>query len=236
MARLSASKRGYDHKWREQIRPAALAREPLCRFCKANGRVVRAAEVDHIDGDSRNNRPDNLRSLCKPCHSARTARDQSFGGTGSRFPKGLKSAGAQVILVAGPPLAGKSTFMREEAGPGDVIVDWDSVAHATFRKPVAALTPDRYPALIMSRQRILIEALTRQSGVIYLEDRAPLLWQRRHWAIELGARSVVLETPPEVCTGRAIAGMPPDAARRAEEAASQWWQDYTVDYTDRRIA
>lgn len=59
-------------------RPAALAREPLCRMCKEHGLVTAATEVDHIDGNSRNNDPDNLRSLCKPCHSGRTARDQGF--------------------------------------------------------------------------------------------------------------------------------------------------------------
>lgn len=77
--RGSSSARGYDWHWRTVVRPAQLAREPLCRFCKARGRVVAAAEVDHIDGDSRNNDPANLRSLCRPCHSARTARDQAFG-------------------------------------------------------------------------------------------------------------------------------------------------------------
>lgn len=78
-ARGSAASRGYGHEWRVRIRPAALAREPLCRECGAIGRVTAATEVDHIDGNSRNNDPDNLRALCKSHHSQRTARDQSFG-------------------------------------------------------------------------------------------------------------------------------------------------------------
>jgi 5-methylcytosine-specific restriction protein A len=57
----------------------ALAREPLCRFCTAKGRVVPATVVDHIE--TINEAPhlrldlDNLRSLCKPCHDERTMRD-----------------------------------------------------------------------------------------------------------------------------------------------------------------
>jgi len=70
--------RGYTRAW-EKIRLAALRREPLCRACKAEGRVTAATEVDHIDGNARNNAADNLRPLCKPCHSRRTARDQGFG-------------------------------------------------------------------------------------------------------------------------------------------------------------
>ena len=40
---------------------------------------VMANEVDHIDGNPWNNEPGNLRSLCKQCHSRRTATEQSFG-------------------------------------------------------------------------------------------------------------------------------------------------------------
>jgi 5-methylcytosine-specific restriction protein A len=75
--RGSAASRGYDHNWRK-VRAFHLQAEPLCRFHAERGDVVAAIEVDHIDGNSRNNDDRNLRSLCKSCHSARTARDQGF--------------------------------------------------------------------------------------------------------------------------------------------------------------
>jgi 5-methylcytosine-specific restriction protein A len=52
---------------------------PLCCICAYAGRITAATEVDHLDGNSRNNDGMNLRSLCHSCHSARTARDQAFG-------------------------------------------------------------------------------------------------------------------------------------------------------------
>lgn len=76
--RLSATKRGYGHNWRK-LRKIILSQEPICRFCKQQNIITVANEVDHIDGNSRNNHLDNLRALCKSCHSRRTARDQGFG-------------------------------------------------------------------------------------------------------------------------------------------------------------
>lgn len=65
--------------WRESIRPAQLAREPLCRLCKERGRIVAATEVDHIVPISQGGseiHQDNLQSLCTDCHSRKTAADQ----------------------------------------------------------------------------------------------------------------------------------------------------------------
>lgn len=79
--RPNAAARGYGAVWR-RVRLQVLSGEPLCRTCKAKGRITSANEVDHIDGNSSNNDTVNLRALCKPCHSARTARDQAFGRKG----------------------------------------------------------------------------------------------------------------------------------------------------------
>jgi 5-methylcytosine-specific restriction endonuclease McrA len=88
--RGSSSARGYGAVWR-RVRAAVLSAAPawwrdaagvvrgagpLCVMCSAAGLVVEAVEVDHVDGNARNNAADNLRPLCKACHSARTMRDQ----------------------------------------------------------------------------------------------------------------------------------------------------------------
>ena len=73
--RPSGSRR-YPHAWSKPggYREQHLHREPSCRFCRAGTQL----EVDHIDGDSTNHNPSNLRTLCHSCHSGRTARDQGF--------------------------------------------------------------------------------------------------------------------------------------------------------------
>jgi 5-methylcytosine-specific restriction protein A len=60
----------------EKIRRMALAREPLCRHCKAIGRVVAASQVDHIlvpNGNTALQRDlENMQALCHRHHSMKT--------------------------------------------------------------------------------------------------------------------------------------------------------------------
>jgi 5-methylcytosine-specific restriction enzyme A len=75
--RPSSSDRGYDTRWRT-LRLHVLAREPLCRSCRARGLIKRASEVDHIvpirAGGARYDKS-NLQPLCRSCHSAKTMRE-----------------------------------------------------------------------------------------------------------------------------------------------------------------
>jgi 5-methylcytosine-specific restriction enzyme A len=74
--RGTASERGYGSRW-QKARAIWLANNPLCVQCKAEGRIVAANEVDHITPHKGNMAifwdSDNWQSLCKPCHSKKTA-------------------------------------------------------------------------------------------------------------------------------------------------------------------
>ena len=71
------------------MRAYHLTTHPFCEACKAIGRYVMATDVDHIrphKGDSRLFfDPSNLQSLCKACHSKKTASED--GGFGNRGRK-----------------------------------------------------------------------------------------------------------------------------------------------------
>ena len=73
--RGSASDRGYDGTWRI-TRRRFLSKHRRCLFCGS-----KSTEVDHIDGlgprAPLGHDPANLRALCKPCHSRRTAEASS---------------------------------------------------------------------------------------------------------------------------------------------------------------
>lgn len=83
--RPSAAARGYGWRW-HRTRLVKLALMPLCQDCHDRGEVNGATEVDHIDGlgplGPRGHDLDNLRSLCKSCHSKKTVRED--GGLGHK--------------------------------------------------------------------------------------------------------------------------------------------------------
>lgn len=58
-------------------RESVLRDEPLCRTCRAAGRVTMAIVVDHIVplAHGGTNARSNKQPLCQPCHDAKTAQD-----------------------------------------------------------------------------------------------------------------------------------------------------------------
>lgn len=79
--RATSTGRGYDSHWRK-ARNRYLKAHPLCEKCRKQGKLVRAAVVDHIvphRGDERlfwDER--NWQSLCKPCHDKKTMTEDRY--------------------------------------------------------------------------------------------------------------------------------------------------------------
>ncbi len=75
--RNTAHERGYGSAWRK-VRQQALERDKhLCQDCLAKGRTTVAEQVDHIIPKAKGGTDDlsNCRSLCRPCHDDKSARD-----------------------------------------------------------------------------------------------------------------------------------------------------------------
>lgn len=83
--RGSSSERGYGAAWAKS-RAGHLRNNPLCVKCQHDGRLTAASVVDHIVPHRGDKQlfwdRSNWQSLCKPCHDAKTARED--GGFGNR--------------------------------------------------------------------------------------------------------------------------------------------------------
>lgn len=72
---IAASIRTRGRAW-QRMRADTLRRDRgLCIICLAAGRVQLAAEVDHVTplADGGTDTPENLQSLCTPCHLAKSS-------------------------------------------------------------------------------------------------------------------------------------------------------------------
>jgi 5-methylcytosine-specific restriction endonuclease McrA len=75
--------KGIDNKgrrrYRSQCDPCRIAslkhRKNTCEFCGVEPEGKGMIDIDHIDGNRSNNNPENLQSLCKDCHKAKTTLD-----------------------------------------------------------------------------------------------------------------------------------------------------------------
>jgi 5-methylcytosine-specific restriction endonuclease McrA len=234
--RPSSTERGYDGAWRK-VRATHLRSHP---FCSHPGCSALAIDVDHIEPISehpeRRLDPTNLRSFCRPHHSQRTALDQGFARSSflrsATKPRWLKPSRIPVVVVCGPPAAGKTTFVRKHALSTDLVLDLDdlrtelsglprySAGHAAWISAGLHLRNERlaslsYPSCTWSRCWLIVGEPTAAG--------------RDWWNSKLHASSIVVcETDKAKCIERIRA----DVTRRALAdqqiaAVSKWWTDYT---------
>ncbi|MFD3352749.1 AAA family ATPase [Streptomyces fradiae] len=209
-----------DPRW-PLLRDQVLSEEAFCRAGCSSPPTV----VDHI----RPHRGDeqlafdraNLQAMCKPCHDAKTARETGFAGVGSRA-----RVATRVTLVCGPPCSGKTTYVREHAAPGDLVVDWDALAQA-LGSPHPWAHPAPLTPFIAEARDAVIARLDRRHDVerAWIIATAPRETDRARLAPD-GAAVVVLATPEDECVRR---------ARRDErpadtiDAIESWWRTYRAD-------
>ena len=143
---------------------------------------------------------------------------------GWSIPDGLEPSAVPVVLVCGPPGAGKTTHARERARPGDLVIDFDDCLEA-----VGGVRWDRRQALrkrAMARRDRLIRSLsTRADGVAFLIVMAPTAAERAAWIEALGRGDTrVIATPADECRRRILTD--PARADAREEllaAVDRWW-------------
>ncbi|MCM2580457.1 AAA family ATPase [Streptomyces meridianus] len=208
-----------DRRW-PPLRDQVLSEEPLCRaHC---GRPP--AVVDHI----RPHRGDeqlafdrgNLQALCKPCHDAKTARETGFAGGGRK-----QAGAARITLVCGPPCSGKSSYVREHAERGDLVIDWDALAVALGSSHGHDHPPALRPFIAEARDAVTAR-LDRAHNLTaaWIIATAPRQSDRERLAP--GADVVLLATPEDECTRRARRDGRPHGTI---EAIESWWRTYRAD-------
>ena len=141
------------------------------------------------------------------------------------FLRALWSRGS-IVVVAGPPCSGKSTFARIHSLPGDQVLDWDSHFAGYTGLALYDQPPDLAREVGREFERRMRE-LTQGWIVRSAADPEKRALLRRRF----NARAIVLAVPAAVCLERlntADRAMP--AKIRGAGWIASWWAAYVPDY------
>lgn len=242
---VSRHKRGYGSAW-YKLRKVILRRDRhLCQPCLAQYRVTPATQVDHIKAKANGGTddPDNLQSICDACHKRKTIEDQhgerlTFGADGwptgeaepprkwgYSIPRGVQPSAIPVVLVCGPPGAGKTTYVQSVAMSGDVVIDLDAYKVRVGGKPWDT-DPLVFRRAVGVRDADIRALRHATGGTCYLIVSAPTKAERREWCVALKKVTVkVIDTDAEECIRRILSDSERlSAASGQVRAVREWWR------------
>ena len=230
-AGMKTAARGYGGRW-QRARTTFLSKPEnvLCRMCSAGGLVVVATVVDHVTPHRGNQvlfwDTSNWQPLCKRCHDGRKQREESRIELRPSLPR----PACRVVLVAGAPGSGKSTYVRKHKRAGDVVVDLDEIKVDLYGGTSHQTGTDLNTlgaAVAERNQRLSGLVRLPKSATAWLVVGAPDPQERQHWAAQLGAEVVVMCTP----YGHICDRIRSDPSRKGREEvmelwALKWWKRY----------
>lgn len=146
----------------------------------------------------------------------------------NRIHDKLGAVSQKVYLVYGPPLSGKTTYVKNIIGAGDFVVDMDSIWQCVSGRE-RYKKDGRLNAVVFGVRNNLLEAVKYRRGKwnnAYIIGGYPLSGERNRIAKELGAELVYLPATKEECIERL--GM--DELRDKKEwkkFIEDWFEKYT---------
>lgn len=224
-ARPRASRQGYGRKEADRrhdtIRAWVERNGWVCPGWRRDQHPAADLTADHVDPLALGGPQSGvLAVLCKPCNSAKQ----------DSLPAPVVP-GLTLTLVAGPPCGGKSSYVRENAAPTDLVVDFDALAVAL--QP-AGTTHGHIPAhkqFVLEARDAVLERL-RLGGhpvrTAWVITAAAKKADRDRYRRRYNAQVVVVVSPEEVCLRRAMGERPGDWGSYVR----QWFSSYEPDARD----
>lgn len=138
--------------------------------------------------------PDNVKMIHKACH------DKAHG----RFCKGAKKKERGIYLVAGAPMSGKSSYVRQNMTTGDLVIDMDKLYQAiSYQEQYNK--PDNLKYNVFAVKNLLLDNIKTRYGDFksaWIVGGYPNKVEREQLAQRLGAEIILLEVSKEECIRR----------------------------------
>lgn len=165
--------------------------EPIIALYECIGHHKQELTMRNVNDYSISLNPENIMLVHMRCHNAIHAR---FGFMGQK----------KVYFVYGPPCSGKSTFVQQNKGNSDLVVDIDLIWQAVtggvlYEKPEALKTP------VFALRDSLLEVVKTRAGKwqnAYVIEGGARKGDRERRIAALGAEPIYINTDIETCYTR----------------------------------
>ena len=191
-------------KFRQIIIDERTNKEDGLLYCEHCGKpIVKAYDIivhhvielteSNVNDRSISLHPDNVQCVHHKCHNKIHKR---FG-----FNKAVRR---KVFIVYGPPLAGKSTWVRETAGETDIILDIDKIWQMITNNP-PYVKPTALKTCVFAIRDEILDIIKNRRGKwtnAYIVGGYPIPREREELASSLGAELIAIIEPEEECLDR----------------------------------
>lgn len=225
MARTPELQRFYaSDRWRGLREMLIIQRKGICERCgkdySNDTSQLIAHHREHLTDETLKDpavavNPDNIEIVCQKCHA--------FYHAEKGFTKRK-----QVFIIYGSPLSGKSTYVRQNITPGDLVVDLDALRAAISYQPLYNAPAPLYRTSFAIRD-FLYDQIRIRSGEWYTAwviAGLPRKDERERLAARLGASCIHIEASREECHQRLLAANDGRDITAWGGYIDQWFRDY----------
>jgi len=131
-----------------------------------------------------------------------------------------------LTVITGPPCAGKSTYLRQHAVPGSVVIDFDDLAQALGSPVTHGHDSSHHWVTVAARGAAITAAIAahRRGTPVWITDTSPPPARLRQYQAA-GAELVRLTAPAAELHARAAAGRPPEWHERIDRWLAEHGHD-----------
>lgn len=227
--------------WRKTREAYLSSQNYICERC--GGAACLVHHIEHITPRNVSNADitlhwDNLKAVCDDCHALEHAADYKRRGRPARLngiafdEDGNAIKQPNVFLVCGSPGSGKSTYVAENKGADDLVVDLDYICAALMGEVGGVhLEHDAILSVALEVRDLLYSAIRERRGKwerAFVVTSIAEAQETKAIADDLRAEVVLIDTPLPECLRRIRSDPSRRAKRRLfERLATEWHETFS---------